>query len=99
MEKKTKIYISGGITNVDNYQEKFNNAQCKLEKLGYSVINPAKILDGMPSDTTWDEYMELCIVMLGQSDVICMLPQWQQSSGAKIERQTAIELNKDILYI
>lgn len=95
---KTRIYISGGITNVKDYMEKFKEAEDHLNELGYSVINPAKVLGNMPEDTEWVEYMELCVVMINQAQVIYMLPEWQQSKGARIERQTAIELGKDVIY-
>lgn len=40
---KQRIYISGAITDTDDYMERFARAQKELESQGYSVINPALV--------------------------------------------------------
>ncbi len=37
------VYISGGITNVRNFKDKFKAAEKHLLKLGFNVINPAEL--------------------------------------------------------
>lgn len=80
-----KVYISGGITGVDNYKEIFDKKQKELEKYGFSVINPAKLDLIMPKESTWQEYMDICIPLLKMCDCIHMLPNYDKSKGAMEE--------------
>ena len=50
-----KIYISGAITGIDDYMERFAKAEKKLTEQGYSVVNPAKVNAQLPEDTTYEE--------------------------------------------
>lgn len=95
---KEKIYISGGITNVLNYMERFAKAQKTLEAQGYSVINPAAVNYNMPKDTTYEEYMQMAFTMLDMADGIFMLKNWQQSCGANREYGYAIGTDKKIMF-
>ena len=38
-----KIYISGPITGIKGYMEKFKAAEHKLTEMGYTVINSARV--------------------------------------------------------
>lgn len=95
---KKKIYISGKITGTTDYMIRFADAERELIMKGYSVINPAKVNAQLPSDTTYDEYMQMSITMLSMADSIYMLKDWQDSNGAKIEHQIATMLKIDILF-
>lgn len=79
-----KIYISGPITNVNNYREKFQNAENKLKADGYDVVNPA-LVDLVLTNGTHEEYMKVDMLLLSMCDAIYMLPGWQQSCGANRE--------------
>ena len=91
-----RVYISGGITGVENYREKFNKAQEKLEKEGHDVFNPALYADALPK-LTYDEYMQLGLQFLDMCDVIYMLKGWQKSCGANREYGYALATDKIIL--
>lgn len=84
-----KIYISGGITGVANYEEHFKEAEIRLLAAGNEVINPAKICAGLPKSTTHSECMEMCMVLLDMCDAIYMLQGWMESAGAKEEFERA----------
>lgn len=92
-----RIYISGAITGKTNYMEQFNEAEEALKKGGYSVINPAKIGSNMPKDTSYEEYMDMSIMLLNMCDAIFMLEGWQQSKGAN--REYGYALAKDMIII
>ena len=88
-----RVYISGGITGVENYEEIFKKKQEELEKKGYEVLNPAKLGLIMPKSATWQEYMNLCIPMLEMCDMIFMLDGWEKSKVATEELKHAVSKN------
>lgn len=79
-----RIYISGGITNVPDYWERFTRAEEKLTALGYEVINPARVNAELPP-MEWEEYMSVSITLLSQADAIYLLRQWSKSLGSNRE--------------
>ena len=42
--RDNRVYISGPITGIDDYMERFSNAEKELKEQGLSVVNPAKVL-------------------------------------------------------
>lgn len=95
-----KIYISGRITGLpkDYYMEKFAIAETIFKDKGISVINPAKVNGNLPEDTTYQEYMDMSILMLSMCDTIYMLNNYKESNGANIELKYAQEHHYKILY-
>ena len=96
-----KIYIAGKITGTTDYLERFAKAEDWLNEHGYkgSVINPAKISDGLPPETTtYKDYIQIGLSMLGTCDAIFMLKCWEESLGASLELQYAMTLGYKVLY-
>ena len=93
-----KIYISGAISNTDDYMERFAKAEKELTEKGYSVINPAKVNTQLPEDTTHEEYMKISICLLDMCDSIYMLKDWNKSYGANCEFGFAIRKKKTIIF-
>lgn len=79
---KTKIYLAGKITGDPNYREKFKSAARVLTALGYVVLNPAILPDGLSEPG----YMRISLTMLEESDMTVFLPDFQESKGALIEQ-------------
>lgn len=79
---KTKIYLAGKITGDPNYREKFKSAARVLTALGYVVLNPAILPDGLSEPG----YMRISLTMLEESDMAVFLPDFQESKGALIEQ-------------
>lgn len=93
------IYLSGGITNVPDYMERFAKAEEILTKQGLSVINPAKVNSMMPKDTTYDQYMQMAFTMLSFCECIYMLDGWEKSKGATWEMDYAQRNKIEIRYL
>lgn len=85
-----RIYISGAITGIKNFYERFAEAEKVLVDGGWSVVNPARLNDIVPWDATHDEYMKLSFDLLEMCDTIYMLKGWENSKGANREYGYAV---------
>lgn len=94
-----RIYISGGITGVENYREKFDTCRRVLADLypEAEIIDPSEILSLLPETLTWEEYMNISMEILKVCDTICMMQKWKYSKGASKEYEYAIEHNYKML--
>ena len=87
-------FISGPITNrISTYQYAFVDAQMVLEFLGYKVLNPA----WLPKGLKIEDYVKIDNAMLECSDVIVLLPGWENSEGSRKEVELAMQLGKQII--
>ena len=88
-----KIYIAGKVTGepIEVCSQKFAEAQQFYEKLGFEVVNPIKLVNDF--NTPWKEAMEICLAALIKCDAVVLLNDWEDSKGAKIERQLAEDLD------
>ena len=98
MEKRKKIYISGPITGTKDYMSRFSTAHLNLARQGYSVVNPAMVNAMLPEDTTYEEYMDMSFVMLDMCDSVYMLDGWENSKGACMEFERAVNNDLEIIY-
>lgn len=91
-----KIYISGKITGLEEKEALriFCEAETELVNKGFIVFNPMTIEHN--HDKSWSNYMKTDIKALMECDAIYMLPNWNTSKGAKIERQLAIDLGMKV---
>lgn len=82
-----KIYISGPITGIDEAKCKaaFNVAVARLFLKGYEAVSPWHISQMLPPSFTYEDYMEIDMVLLKKCDAILMLPGWENSKGATKE--------------
>lgn len=94
-KNKTKVYISGAITNNPNYKKDFALAEEILKKRGYEVVNPASL--GEVDGWTWKDYMKRNIKQLMECDAILLLDGWTKSKGATLEAIIAKNLGLKIL--
>lgn len=93
-----KVYVAGKITGLDREAtlEKFERAREVLTALGHDVLIPTvlPVLDGL----LHEDYLHICFAMIDVCDAVCMLPDWEQSTGAREERSYAQEWRKNIWY-
>lgn len=86
-----KVYISGPITGIDfGNSFAFMYACCALELCGYEAVDPSKVQLG--DDATWADYMKADLKLLLDCDFIFMLEGWENSKGARLERELAENL-------
>lgn len=80
---RKRIYIAGPMTGLPNFnREAFFEAADQI----------ANTTDLLPIHTAWardgldyDEYMELSFDLIAICDILCVLPGWKDSQGAKEE--------------
>lgn len=86
-----KVYISGPITGIDfGNRFAFSCARNALELCGYEVIDPSEVQ--LDDEATWTDYMRADLKLLLDCDFIYMLEGWENSRGARIERELAKNL-------
>lgn len=94
-----RIYLSGPITGITDYHQRFEKAKVELVAAGYkNIANPAE-LDGVINEGKYEEYMSLCMSLLDMCDVVVMLPGWKESLGANREYGYALAKNKLIFEL
>lgn len=95
-----KIYVSGPVTGVKGYLARFRDCIRKIESRfpDNDVINPALVCYPLPDSTSHDEYMEICLRLLGMCDTIVMMDGWRGSTGACIEYGYAMARELNVLY-
>ena len=89
-----KIFISGPMTGIKNFnRRKFNKIARKLSKK-HIVLKPAILPDGLKHE----EYMKIDKAMVNVCDAIYMLKGYEQSKGAVEEWQYARRNDKRIFF-
>lgn len=91
------IYLSGPMTGLPNFNyPAFHEAAACLRRQGYRVYNPAEYEhDGeFPLRQAFSEF---CNFITNEADAIVMLPGWESSKGANLERDLAEICGLEIL--
>ena len=93
------FYLSGPMTGLPDYNRSaFDEVAKDLREKGYAVFSPAEVghRDQIMS-RSW--YMRKDIQALLQCDAVMMLPNWEQSEGAKLEFEIAKQLELPVKFI
>lgn len=91
------VYLSGKITDNENYKQDFASAESFLMQMGYVVLNPANILAEL-QELTYEQCMMICYRLIDISEIIFMVSGWQKSKGANAELSYAKSLGKKVMY-
>ena len=86
-----RLYLSGPITGIEDYGPRFAAAADQLEAVGYTVVNPATI--GDRPGWLWADYMRAALQLMCNCQGVALLPGWQESKGARLEREVADRLS------
>jgi len=98
------IYISGPVSShgdIEKNKQLFRAAQLMLLSAGCTVFNPIHIewpIDPLKDESLWSYFMHFCVRAIPECDGILMLPDWQNSEGAKWEHKIAKMLGLSIYY-
>lgn len=89
-----KIYIAGPMTGYSDYNKPaFFGASLSLMDMGYVVLNPATLPEGLEQS----EYMDICLAMVRAADAIYLLEGYENSKGALAELAYAEKLEMEII--
>ena len=95
-----RIYVSGGMSGLPDLNfPAFHKAAASLRASGYEVVNPAELDDADPKELEWHQYLRRDITHLVTCDGIAMLPGWEKSKGARLEKHIATELGMRVIYL
>jgi nucleoside 2-deoxyribosyltransferase len=85
------VYLSGPISGIPDYRERFAQAARYIEHLGsFEVINPAATIERPEWD--WSDWMLYDLALMTKADVLVTLPGSERSPGATVERAFALGL-------
>lgn len=93
------FYLSGPMTGLPDYNRPaFDEAAKTLRQDGYTVFSPAEVGSrDQIMNRSW--YMRKDIQALLHSDAVMMLPDWEQSEGARLEFEIAKQLELPIKFM
>ena len=100
MDKDSRVYLSGPITGVVDYKERFKRTQRELWDMGCGfVMNPAEVLSHAPiSQMTREEIMTICYALMASCDTIYLLDGWRASDGCWEELVYAKMHGMEVVY-
>ena len=95
-----KIYIAGPMTGYPDFNyPAFTHAGEVLTAKGWDVLNPVdsekENTDAAYQSKPWSWYLRSALKMVTDAEAICLLPGWEESSGARLEAYVAFHLKQD----
>lgn len=93
-----KIYIAGKVSGLQCHQVsmKFGTYQKKLMDEGHHPVVPLDLC--MPGDD-WPTAMKKCIKAMLDCDEVHLLPDWTDSTGARLEALIARNLSMEVVEV
>jgi len=95
--KKLRIYIAGPCTGIPNENRPaFLAGELQLRGLGFDVVNPTTLAGHGAHDQSWASFMKVDLPALCTCEAVALLPGWEASKGANLERHNALTLGMDV---
>jgi hypothetical protein len=91
------VFVAGKVSGLPENQvrDKFERAAAELEAQGYVVLSPINADD---KETDWEGTLRNSIKTMLNCDEVHLLPCWQESRGAQLERDIALRLGMNVVY-
>jgi len=87
-----RIYVSGPMSGIKGFNfDAFFEAAERLRAKGHDVVNPAELDDGNTS-MPWNHYLRRDLLLMLDCEAVALLPGWEGSMGARLERYVARRL-------
>ena len=88
---RPRVYVAGHMSGIEDFNRPaFHAAEDQLRAAGFDVLNPAHTRLG--DDASWLDYMRHAIRMVSRADGLALLPGWEDSRGATVEHDLALNL-------
>ncbi|WP_458368748.1 DUF4406 domain-containing protein [Pseudomonas mandelii] len=95
-DRANRLYLAGPMTGFEDFNfPAFNKMAAELRAQGYVVENPAE--HGVVDGADWADYMAYDLTRLGLCGMIALLPDWENSKGARLEVHIAEQLGMAIV--
>lgn len=88
-----RVYIGGSISNNPNYLQEFEQAEVRLMKQGYMVVNPVR-----NKGPHYKDYIDQGLEQLKTCDRLYLLTGYERSEGAMLELFYAKTVGMPIQY-
>ena len=93
-----RIYLAGPMSGYPELNfPLFHTKAAEMRAQGFDVVNPAEL--NADPNKSWHDCMRVDIRELVTCDAICMLPGWEKSKGATLERHIAKALELQVEYL
>ncbi len=91
--RRIRVYIAGAISGlpIKEARERFKEAETIIEDAGYSVVNPLELPH--KHDGVYESFLKEDLIEMLQCDVICVLPDSNDSKGVQLELHVAKAVN------
>lgn len=94
----SKVYISGPITGVKDYDQIFMKAHERLKLMGKDVLDLVEMTKNLTTQLEYETYMKIAFALIDDADEIYMIQGWERSAGANRELGYAIGKEKKVIY-
>lgn len=88
--KHAHVYISGPMSGIkDNNKDEFDKRKAVFNGLGYDVVSPPDMDNAEEVPLPWKDCLKRDLVEMLCCEFITMLPGWERSEGARLEKHVA----------
>ena len=93
-----RVYIAGPMTGLPDLNfPAFERAAARLRESGYTVISPHEVCPD--KGMAWADALRRDIPALCTCTVVALLPGWQKSKGATLEKAIADALGMRVIFV